>query len=256
MTVSAQYLLAALRETLKVRNISYAQLSEYCSVPVSSLKRQFHNPSLGIDKITFYASYLDTDLVKLSELANRIQQRDIKAISPNNNAIFAKHPYLYDFIYLLTSLGWSVEDIQTHFTLSEQSIIHYLRALEMMGYVETIEKTRVKLNPQKRFITEENSPLDKLFVARFKASQDRHQQRPAICMARIKLTDEQIRKMEGQLYEQLVNFHTQNQQNPDATLKNVMLSFVPGEAIRLSDTLPEVDGELLREVLRLQGAKA
>ncbi|MEJ2765388.1 transcriptional regulator [Photobacterium sp. MCCC 1A19761] len=252
MNISADYLLAALRETLKEKGISYAQLSEYCAVPVSSLKRQFHNPSLGIDKITFYAGYLDTDLVQLSNLAAKLQQQDIKAISPQNNRIFAQYPHLYDFIYLLVSLQWSVEEIQDHYQLSDQSIIHYLRALEMMGYLETIEKTNIKLNAQKRFINEEDSPLDRLFVKRFKANQEKHPIRPAICMARINLTDEQITKLETQLYEQLTAFHLQNQRNSHACLKNVMLSFVPGEAIRLSDTLPEVDGRLLKAVCQLQ----
>lgn len=252
VSISEQYLLAALREKMKNQGLNYPQLAERCQVPVSSLKRQLHNNALGIDKITLYASFLNTDLIQLATLAKKLQHRDTGAISSTNNQIFTQFPYLYDFIYKLNSLGYSVEDLQEKYQLSDQSITLYLRALEMMGYLTIVEQTKVKLHPVKRFITIENSPLDRLFAKRFMAYQNAKTVRPNVCTSRFKLTHEQILQVEESLYDQCVAFHNQNSENDKAEMKNIMLSIVEGQAIEMSDDMPEIGGDVLQQISKMQ----
>lgn len=251
MSISEHFLLAALREKMRIQGLNYSQLSERCNVPVSSLKRQLHNPSLGIDKINLYASHLNSDLYELVILAKELQHTNAGMISDKNNVIFTKYPYLYDFLYKLNSLGWTLEQIQAQHSLSDASVSFYLRALEMMGYLTIIEGKKYKLKSQSRFITLENSPLDRLFAERFKQYQDSHSIRPSVCVARIRLTDEQKTRLEYNLYDQIIAFNSQNQENKNAELRNILLSFVPGKAIELSDGLEEVDGQLLKEISKM-----
>ena len=252
MSISEHYLLAALREKMKNEGLNFAQLAERCQVPVSSLKRQLHNPSLGIDKITLYASFLNTDVIQIATLAKKLQHRDTEAISSTNNQIFTQFPYLYDFIYKLNSLGFSVEELQQQYQLSDQSINLYLRALEMMGYLTIVEQTKVKIHPTNRFITVENSPLDLLFAERFMVYQNSKTVRPNVCTSRINLTREQVLQIEESLYDQCVAFHNQNSENDKAEMKNVMLSIVRGQAIEMSDEMPELTGEVLKQISQIQ----
>ncbi|MBL4831415.1 MAG: hypothetical protein JKY55_16210 [Aliivibrio sp.] len=239
---------------MKTQNISFTQMSENCQVPVSSLKRQFHNTSLGIDKISYYCTFLNTDILQLSVVAKKLQHFNTKAIPENNNITFAQFPFLYDFIYMLSSLKYSVEKIQKKHDLSDQSISHYLRALEIMGYLKIIEKKRIQLKPSVRFITTENTPLDTLFVERFKNHQDKYSIRPNVCIAQVKLTEEQIVQLESNLYDQFITFHNQNLVREDVEFRNVCLSIVPGLDVKLSEEMPALEGNILQEVTALQNA--
>lgn len=239
---------------MKTQNISFTQLSENCQVPVSSLKRQFHNTSLGIDKISYYCTFLNTDILQLAVIAKKLQHFDTEAIPENNNITFAQFPFLYDFIYMLSSLKYSVEKIQKKHDLSDQSISHYLRALEIMGYLKIIENKRVQLQPSVRFITKEGTPLDTLFVERFKEHQEMHSTRPNVCVAQVKLTEEQIVQLESNLYDQFITFHNQNLALEDAEFRNVCLSIVPGLDVKLSEEMPALEGNILQEVTALQSA--
>jgi hypothetical protein len=239
---------------MKAQNVNFTQLSESCQVPVSSLKRQLHNTSLGIDKISYYCTFLNTDILQLAVIAKKLQHFNTKAISESNNITFARFPFLYDFIYMLSSLKYSVEQIQEEQGLSDQSISHYLRALELMGYLRIIEKKRVQLQPAVRFITKEDTPLDALFVERFKEHQDKYSFRPNVCVAQVKLTEEQIVQLESNLYDQFITFHNQNLINEDAEFRNICLSVVPGMNLRLSKEMPDLEGTILQEVKAMQEA--
>ncbi|MFM2586762.1 transcriptional regulator [Vibrio sp. TBV020] len=251
MSISEQYLLKALRETMKQQDLNFTQLSTRCCVPVSSLKRQFHNPSLGIDKITLYASYLNTDIVELALLAKRFQHQDVQNISPENEQVFSQHPYVFDFAYMLISLKMSVVDIQQQHDLSDESITLYLRALEMMGYIEVVEHHEIKKLRHSRFYIKEGTALDKLFVQRFKEHQEASCPRPNMYLSRYRLTAQQIDQIETNLYDQINTLHTQNVLSNSAPERNIMMSIAKGKVIKLSDGLPEIDGSLLKEISSL-----
>ncbi|TOM49817.1 transcriptional regulator, partial [Vibrio parahaemolyticus] len=51
MNVGPKFLLAALRQKIKDEGLCYSSLSEKSGIPLSSIKRHLHNPSLGLDKI-------------------------------------------------------------------------------------------------------------------------------------------------------------------------------------------------------------
>ncbi len=59
MNNSATYLLAALREKIKEKGVCYSDLCRGNSL--STIKRQLHNTSLGLDKILVRDSFVDTD---------------------------------------------------------------------------------------------------------------------------------------------------------------------------------------------------
>lgn len=92
MNNSATYLLAALREKIKEKGICYAELSIGTGIPLSTIKRQLHNTALGLDKILYYASHLDTDLVELSQRGRQLQLENEQFITDVNSDIF--HQFL------------------------------------------------------------------------------------------------------------------------------------------------------------------
>ncbi|MGF1692285.1 transcriptional regulator [Photobacterium kagoshimensis] len=249
MNNSATYLLAALREKIKEKGICYADLSIGTGIPLSTIKRQLHNTALGLDKILLYASHLDTDLVELSKRGRQLQHENEQFITDVNSEIFHQFPFLFDFLYLLRRNEWTLEEITQKYTLSSTSITLYLRALEMMDYIVLKGEHQFQFKDKGRFIFEEGSKLDTLFAERFRKESFSHKIRPPICIGRIAITEEQEEKLATEVYNKLIEFDVQNKTGEtNRTLKNVLMTFTPGNQIFLSDTIPNVDGELLKAI--------
>ncbi|WP_159737413.1 transcriptional regulator [Vibrio atypicus] len=249
MNNSATYLLAALREKIKEKGICYIDISNGLDIPLSTVKRQLHNTALGLDKIISYAMYLDTDLVDLSIRAKKLQSENEQFISESNSAIFCQYPFLFDFLYLLKKDKQSLNSITETYNLSQQSLTIYLRALEMMGYVNLKGAVDYTLNDNGRFIFEEGSDLDTIFAKRFTQEVHSHDIRPDICVARIKITEEQQQKLAIYVYNKLIEFDVKNRNSDsNSKLKNILMSFTPGNQIFLGDNIDNVDGSLLRTI--------
>ncbi|MGR5193199.1 helix-turn-helix domain-containing protein [Vibrio sp. WZ-1] len=249
MNNSATYLLAALREKIKEKGICYSDLSAGMGIPLSTIKRQLHNTSLGLDKILSFATHLDTDLVELSMRAKQLQQENEQFITDINSEIFNQYPYLFDFLYLLRRKESSLHDIASKYQLTHTSLTLYLRALEMMGYIELKGDDQYRFKEQGRFIFEEGSKLDTLFAKRFRDEVFSHDVRPPICMGRIAITEEQEEKLANEVYNKLIEFDVQNKSGEGSKrLRNVLMTYTPGNQIFLSDTIPNIDGELLKAI--------
>ncbi|TON02641.1 transcriptional regulator, partial [Vibrio parahaemolyticus] len=77
-------------------------------------------------------------------------------------------PHLFDFLYLLRRPEWSLEEIARRYQLNDTSVALYLRALEMMDYIELKGDKHYQFKDTGRFIFEEGSNLDTLFAQRFR----------------------------------------------------------------------------------------
>lgn len=258
MNVGPKFLLAALRKKIKDEGVCYSFLSEKSGIPLSSIKRHLHNPSLGLDKILVYLNYLNTDLIELANLANQLQHKNEQILTEDQSALFLEHPHLLDFIYMVTSRNLDPQDIAKTYQLSENSLRFYLRIAEMLGYVEDYGDELI-YRSGRRFLMEEGSELDSLFRERFQNESLSHEINPGICVGRIRLTNEQRQQLEEEVYNKLVKFNAINTPNDDGELTNVLMRCTPGAQIFLSDGLPDIDGNLLKQVAQFidrQGFKS
>ncbi|MEF1249299.1 hypothetical protein [Vibrio owensii] len=247
MNVGPKFLLAALRQKIKDEGLCYSSLSEKSGIPLSSIKRHLHNPSLGLDKILVYLNYLNTDLIELANLANQLQHENEQMLTEEQSALFLEHPYLLDFIYMVTSRNLDPQDIAKTYQLSETSLRFYLRIAEMLGYVEDFGDG-LFYRSGRRFLMEEGSELDSLFRERFQKESLSHEVNPGICVGRIRLTNAQRQQLEEEVYNKLVKLNAINTSNDDGELTNVLMRCTPGTQIFFSDGLPDIDGNLLKQV--------
>ncbi|MGR5238652.1 transcriptional regulator [Vibrio alfacsensis] len=247
MDVGPKFLLAALRQKIKDEGLCYGSLSEKSGIPLSSIKRHLHNPSLGLDKILLYLNHLNTDLIELANLANQLQHENEQMLTEEQSALFLEHPYLLDFIYMVTSRNLAPQEIAQTYGLSDTSLRFYLRIAEMLGYVEDFGDG-LFYRSGRRFLLEEGSALDCLFRERFQAESATHDINPGICVGRIRLTQAQRLQLEDEIYNKLIKLNAINTSNNDGEEKNILMRCTPGTQIFFSDGLPNIDGDLLKQV--------
>ncbi|MDN3612075.1 transcriptional regulator [Vibrio ostreicida] len=247
MHIGADFLLAALRLKIKSEGLCYSQISERAGVPLSTVKRHLHNPALGLDKVLMYAHQLNSDLIELTQIAIQIQRDNEQFLSDEQNALFAEHPYLLDFIYLITSRNQTPDDIAEHYQLNEHSLRFYLSIGEILGYWE-MHGNKVMYHSGKRFIMEDGSALDKLFKSRFEKISMADPRLSQVCQARVRLTKEQQQKLEQEIDHAVSEMHAVNCANQMGEQTNVLLRMTSGQQIYFSDGLPQINGELLKQI--------
>lgn len=252
MHIGPEFLLAAIRQKIKDKGLCYSALSDATGIPLSTIKRQLHNPSLGLDKILLYTSHLNTDLMELSQLALQIQRNNEDFLSEEQIQLFVEYPHLLDFIYLVTSCNQSPDDIAKEYGLSESSLRFYLSIAEVLGYMEN-HGEKVFYRSGRRFIMEEGTALDTLFKQRFEQESMSHDMRSQVCQARVRLTAEQKQMLEHEVDRKVAELHAANCASDAGELTNVMFRCTPGQQIFFSDGLPEINGELLKLVSRRFG---
>ncbi|MFA1575960.1 hypothetical protein [Vibrio cyclitrophicus] len=247
MHIGPEFLLAAIRLKIKEKGLCYSALSEKTGIPLSTIKRHLHNPSLGLDKILIYTNHLNTDLKELSEIAIQIQRDNEQFLSGEQNALFVEHPYLLDFIYLITSCNLTPEEVAEKYQLSDTSLRFYLSIAEVLGYIENLGD-EVFYRSGRRFIIEEGTALDTLFKRRFEHVSMADPTLSQVCHARVRLTPEQRLKLEQEVDQKIGEMHAANCANNIGELTNVLFRNTSGQQIFFSDGLPEINGELLKQV--------
>ncbi|MDG2626933.1 transcriptional regulator [Vibrio parahaemolyticus] len=250
MNVGPKFLLAALRQKIKEEGLCYNSLSEKSGIPLSSIKRHLHNPALGLDKVLIYLNYLNTDLIELATLANELQHQNEQMLTDEESALFVEHPYLLDFIYMLTSRDIKPQEIAQTYGLSDTSLRFYLRIAEILGYVENFGDG-LFYRSGRRFIMEEGTALDTLFKERFQQDSLSHDINPGVCIGRIRLTEEQKVQIEDELCNKLAKLNAVNTSNNEGELTNILMRCTPGAQIFFADVLPNIDGSLLKHVAQL-----
>ncbi|HHF0509793.1 TPA: transcriptional regulator [Vibrio antiquarius] len=250
MNVGPKFLLAALRQKIKEEGLCYNSLSEKSGIPLSSIKRHLHNPALGLDKVLIYLNYLNTDLIELATLANELQHQNEQMLTDEESALFVEHPYLLDFIYMLTSRDIKPQEIAQTYGISDTSLRFYLRIAEILGYVENFGDG-LFYRSGRRFIMEEGTALDTLFKERFQQESLSHNINPGVCVGRIRLTEEQKVQIEDELCNKLAKLNAVNTSNNEGELTNILMRCTPGAQIFFADDLPDIDGSLLKYVAQL-----
>jgi hypothetical protein len=95
---------------------------------------------------------------------------------------------------------------------------------------------------------EEGTALDTLFKRRFEQISMADPTLSQVCHARVRLTPEQRLKLEQEVDQKIGEMHAANCANNIGELTNVLFRNIPGQQIFFSDGLPEINGELLKQV--------
>src|SRR5690606_2894439 len=93
-----EYLLAALRQIIKSKGLTYRELSDRLGIPLSTFKRHLYSSNITLDKLIEYCREIDSTLDELQKIAVQLQTNDENYFNHTQDEVFFNHPELYDFI--------------------------------------------------------------------------------------------------------------------------------------------------------------
>jgi transcriptional regulator with XRE-family HTH domain len=139
-------LIALIKNVLKERRISYAELAKQMNLSESGLKKIFSSDDVSFGRLSQIASTLG---LRLADLMNEIETKDTHQVifSDEEQKYFLKNPDAFHFFVRLLIERKDLEEIQAEFKLSEAAAFKLLKKLDAFGWIQLLPENKIKLPP-------------------------------------------------------------------------------------------------------------
>ena len=162
--VQSKRLVNALKETLKSRDITYAEVAEHLGLSLSSVKRQFSTHRFSLHRLEQVCDLAGIDLLELARLAEERRLR-VAALTEDQERQLVSDPAL-----LLTTVcvlnRWTFERIVERYGFSTLQLTNLLVRLDRIGLIELLPAKRIRLRVARNFAWLPGGPIHRYFVDR------------------------------------------------------------------------------------------
>ncbi|KJR24920.1 MULTISPECIES: helix-turn-helix transcriptional regulator [Vibrio] len=248
-----EYLLAALRQIIKSKGLTYRELSDRLGIPLSTFKRHLYSSNITLDKLIEYCREIDSTLDELQKIAVQLQTNDENYFNHTQDEVFFNHPELYDFYREIRHLRdkdgfcWMKDKYQ----LDDSTTYSYLRALEMLGLIKLTEDNKFSLVGPMYYRFADNSKLNKKYTETLKEQTTAYKDCVRIGFSRMNLTDAQLTAIGKTLAKEVLKYHSENMADGNfevSDFKNVLLIASPHEPLMFSDGIGKLPNDFLNQI--------
>ncbi|NKE68986.1 helix-turn-helix transcriptional regulator [Ramlibacter sp. RBP-2] len=142
-------LVAALKKELKAAQMTYADLARALSMAESSVKRMLARGDMPLSRVDAICRALKLDFGELARRVAETQPLLKELTQEQERAVVADKKLLLCAICVLSQ--WTLEQITTHYRLSEAEAIRCFVQLDRLGIVELRPLNRYRLKLAKTF---------------------------------------------------------------------------------------------------------
>jgi DNA-binding Xre family transcriptional regulator len=160
----ASQLVDLLKQTLRDRGRTYADLARGLGLSESSVKRLFSQKKLTLDRLEEICAQLDLGIADLLEMARSSEGRITELTEAQERSLVADQRLL--LVGLLALSHWTAEEIVATYRLSQAEIVKLLAQLDGLGIIDLLPGNRIKLRLARNFAWRKGGPLQQFFEAR------------------------------------------------------------------------------------------
>jgi len=155
--MKADQLIHALKKVLKARGLTYAAMAEGIGLSEASVKRLFSEHTFSLQRLEEICHWLELDFFELARLA-RGERELPHEMSLEQEKILASDKRLLGVFYLLRN-NWTLEEIVSHYEVSEPECIRLLARLDKASLIELLPKNRVRLRVSRQIRHRAKGPI-------------------------------------------------------------------------------------------------
>jgi DNA-binding Xre family transcriptional regulator len=163
----ASQLVDLVKQTLRDRGRTYADLARGLGLSESSVKRLFSQKKLTLDRLEEICKHLDLEISDLLEMARSTQGLITELSEAQERALVGNQRLL--LVGLLALSHWTAEEIVTVYRLTEAQVVRLLAQLDALGIIDLLPGNRIKLRLARNFAWRKGGPLQQFFEARVQA---------------------------------------------------------------------------------------
>ncbi len=160
-------LIDTLKQILRERGITYAQIAAQLSLSEASIKRSFSEQHFTLERLESICELADTSLVELVQRFDESQHR-LSHLTHDQEAELVSDIKLL-LVALCARNHWSFDEITNTYSLSETECIKYLARLDKIGIIELQPNNRIKLRIAEDFRWLPNGPIENFYAEKLQS---------------------------------------------------------------------------------------
>lgn len=154
-------LVDTLKQLLKARGKTYADVAQALELSEGSVKRLFSNRQFSLARFEQVCQMMDMEISDLVQLMHE-QSSQLLQLTPEQEQQIAADRHLI-LVTVCVLNRWTVEDILAHYDLPRTDLVHHLATLDRMHLIELLPGERIQLLASANFHWIEDGPIQHFF---------------------------------------------------------------------------------------------
>lgn len=147
----------ALKQALKTRGITYKQVAQHLNVSEKTIKRLFQDKDCSLSRLNDICAMMGMSIYDLLDFSRHYHEPMIQ-LTNDQERYLQNNDHHFSFLFFLMT-GYSVDEIQGAYELSDLEIFRYLRDLDREGFIELGPHNSVRLRFEGRVLMSIRGPL-------------------------------------------------------------------------------------------------
>ena len=158
------HLINTLKKALKGHGLTYADIAKKINMSEASIKRMFSEKNFSLKRLEELCQCMDLEISDLLSLMKEDEQNISQLSEAQEKEIVNDLTLLLVTVCVLNR--WSLNDIMSHYKISETEGIQYLAKLDRLKIIELLAKNKIKLLVASNFNWIENGPIQQFFQSK------------------------------------------------------------------------------------------
>ena len=163
-----QALIAALKQVLKSRNVTYAEIARRLAMSEASIKRVFAKQTFTLDRLDKICGILGIVITDLAKMVEHEAERVTQLTLEQEREIVADPKLLLVAVHALNH--WTLEEIVDRYTISKTDCIRLLARLDRLRIIDLLPNNRIRVIVGRNFSWRPDGPFQRHFRDQLEAN--------------------------------------------------------------------------------------
>jgi DNA-binding Xre family transcriptional regulator len=154
-------LIGALKQVLKSRQITYAELARRLAMSEASIKRVFARQTFTLERLDRICDLLGIEITDLAKMVEHDAERVTALTWAQEKEIVSNPKLLLVAVHALNH--WTLDEIVEHYVISRTDCIRELARLDRLRIIDLLPNNRIKLLVARNFSWLPDGPIRQLF---------------------------------------------------------------------------------------------
>ena len=150
-----------LKKVLKARGMTYAALADALRVSTPTVKRQFSQRSITLERLEEILRVLEIDFYELARMSHG-RRTGPAELSPEQETALAKDARLFSIFWLLCN-EWRFDEIASEFRIGAAQLTTFFARLDRLRLIDWRPGNRARLRVPKHYVWLKGGPLRKAY---------------------------------------------------------------------------------------------
>jgi transcriptional regulator with XRE-family HTH domain len=154
-------LVEALKQVLKSRSITYAQVARRLRMSEASIKRVFATERFTLDRLDRVCGILGIEITDLAKMVEHEAERVNQLTLEQEREIVADPKLMLVAVHALNH--WTLDEIIDHYTVSKTECIRLLARLDRLRIIDLLPNNRIRVIVGRNFSWRPDGPFQRHF---------------------------------------------------------------------------------------------